>query len=49
MGATVITPNREPNVKVSWVNGTKIYLSKPIAGDQSGDFFLVLDRPNISY
>ena len=47
MGATVITPNREPNVKVSWVNGTKIYLSKPISAAQSGDFFLVLDRPNI--
>ena len=47
IGATVITPNREPNVKVSWVNGTKIYLSKPIAASQSGSFFLVLDRPNI--
>ena len=47
MGATIITPNREPNVKVSWVNGTKIYLSKPISAAQSGDFFLVLDRPNI--
>ena len=47
MGATVITPNREPNVKVSWVNGTKIYLSKPISASQSGSFFLVLDRPNI--
>ena len=47
MGATVVTPNREPNVKVSWVNGTKIYLSKPISAAQSGDFFLVLDRPNI--
>ena len=47
IGATVITPNREPNVKVSWVNGTKIYLSKPISASQSGSFFLVLDRPNI--
>ena len=47
MGATVVTPNREPNVKVSWVNGDKIYLSKPIAESQSGTFFLVLDRPNI--
>ena len=47
MGATLITPNREPNVKVVWVNGTKIYLSKPISADQSGNFFLVLDRPNI--
>ena len=47
MGATIITPNREPNVKVSWVNGSKVYLSKPISASQSGDFFLVLDRPNI--
>jgi len=47
IGATLVTPNREPNVKVSWVSGTKIYLSKPISGAQSGDFFLVLDRPNI--
>ena len=47
MGATLVTPNREPNVKISWVNGNKIYLSKPIAADQQGDFFLVLDRPNI--
>ena len=47
MGATIVTPNREPNVKVSWVNGDKLYLSKPISAAQSGNFFMVLDRPNI--
>ena len=47
MGATIVTPNREPNVKVAWVNGNKIYLSKPISAAQSGNFFMVLDRPNI--
>ena len=49
MGASVITPNRDTNVKVAWVDGAneRIYLSKPISASQSGDFFLVLDRPNI--
>ena len=49
MNATVITPGREPGVKVIWVDSAagKIYLNRPINDSQAGNFFLVLDRPRI--
>ena len=49
MNATVITPNREPGVKVTWVdtdNG-KVYLNRTINGSTAGNFFFVVDRPRI--
>ena len=47
MNATVITPGREPGVKVTWVDSAagKIYLNRPINDSNAGNFFLVLDRP----
>ena len=50
MGATVVTPNREPNVKVVWVDGSagKIYLSRPISTTQASLLFdIILDRPKL--
>jgi len=50
MGATVVTPNREPNIKVNWVDGAngKIYLSKPISTSQASTTFdIILDRPKL--
>ena len=40
MGATVITPNREPGVKIQWVDNAanKVYLNKVIDDSSSGDF-----------
>jgi len=47
MNATVITPSREPGVKVTWVDSAagKIYLNRPINDSNAGNFYLVLDRP----
>jgi hypothetical protein len=49
MGATVLTPNREPGVKVSWVDtgNSKVYLNKTIDSSSSGTFKFVVDRPKI--
>lgn len=49
MNATVITPNREPGVKVIWVDSAagKVYLNKPINDSAAGSFYLVVDRPRI--
>ena len=49
MGATVITPNREPGVKVTWVDtaGLKVYLNKTIDSSAAGTFKFILDRPKI--
>ena len=49
MGATVITPNREPGVKIQWVDNAnnKVYLNKVIDDSSSGDFKFIVDRPKI--
>ena len=49
MNATVITPNREPGVRVTWVDSAagKVYLNRPINGSSAGSFYLVVDRPRI--
>ncbi len=49
MGATVITPNREPGVKIQWVDNAanKVYLNKVIDDTSSGDFKFIVDRPKI--
>jgi len=50
MGATVVTPNRDPNIKINWVDPStsKIYLSRPISETQaSTQFDIILDRPKI--
>jgi hypothetical protein len=49
MGATVITPNREPGLKVIWIDTAagKIYLNRNINDQTGGDFFLVVDRPRV--
>ena len=49
IGATVVTPNREPNVKITWVDGSagKVYLSRPIAATTTGVFSIILDRPKL--
>ena len=48
MGATVITPNREPGLKVIWVDTAagKIYLNRAIASG-GGTFYIVVDRPRV--
>ena len=47
MNATVVTPKREPGVKVTWVDtaNNKIYLNRPIDANSAGTFLLILDRP----
>ena len=49
MGATVITPNREPGVKIQWVdnNANKVYLNKTIDDTSAGTFKFIVDRPKI--
>ena len=49
MNATVITPNREPGVKVTWVDtgNLKVYLNKTIDSSGAGTFKFILDRPKI--
>ena len=49
MNATVITPNREPGVKVCWVDNAsnKVYLNKVIDDSASGNFKFIVDRPKI--
>jgi len=49
MNATVITPNREPGVKVTWVDtgNLKVYLNKNIDSSGAGTFKFILDRPKI--
>ena len=49
MNATVVTPNREPGVKVTWVDtgNLKVYLNKVIDSTAAGTFKFVLDRPKI--
>ena len=49
MGATVITPVREPGVKVCWVDTAtnKVYLNKVIDDSSAGTFKFIVDRPKI--
>jgi hypothetical protein len=49
IGATVVTPIREPNVKITWVDGAngKVYLSRPINSSTTGVFSIILDRPKL--
>ena len=50
MGATVVTPNKDPNIKIVWVDGdtNKVYLSRPISDTQaSTQFDIILDRPKL--
>ena len=49
IGATVVTPLREPNVKINWVDGAtgKVYLSRPINSTTTGVFSIILDRPKL--
>ena len=46
MNATVITPTREPGIKITWVDtaNNKVYLNRTIAV-QAGSYFIVVDRP----
>jgi hypothetical protein len=49
MNATVITPNREPGVRVTWVDNAagKVYLNRAINASAAGSFYFVVDRPRI--
>ena len=49
IGATVVTPLREPNVKITWVDGDngKVYLSRPINSTTTGVYSIILDRPKL--
>ena len=49
MNATVVTPAREPGVKIIWIDNAnnKVYLNKVINSSSSGDFKFVVDRPKI--
>ena len=49
MGATVVTPNREPGVKIQWIDNAanKVYLNKVIDDSSSGTFKFIVDRPKI--
>ena len=49
MGATVVTPAREPGVKVCWVDtaANKVYLNKTIDDSTAGTFKFIVDRPKI--
>ena len=48
INATVVTPSREPGVKVIWVDNTqeRIYFNKPITV-QAGTYKIIADRPKI--
>jgi hypothetical protein len=48
IGASVITPSREPGVKVIWVDNTneRIYFNKQITV-QAGTYQIIADRPKI--
>jgi len=49
IGATVVTPLREPNVRINWVDGAtgKVYLSRAINDTTTGVFSIILDRPKL--
>ena len=49
MGATVITPGRDPGVKVVWVDTAqqKLYINRKLPNAGGGDYHLILDRPKI--
>ena len=42
MGATVVTPNKEPNIKVNWVDGAAgKFISKSISTSQASTTFIL--------
>ena len=49
MGATVVTPNRDPGVKVVWVDtaAEKVYLNRSLSTAAGGTYHLLLDRPKV--
>ena len=49
MGATVITPNRDPGIKVIWVDtaAEKVYLNRALPSAAGGNYSLLLDRPKV--
>ena len=49
MGATVVTPNRDPGVKVVWVDtaAEKVYLNRSLPSAAGGNYSLILDRPKV--
>ena len=49
MGATVVTPNRDPGIKVIWVDSAaeKVYLNRKLPSASGGNYSLLLDRPKV--
>jgi len=49
MGATVVTPNRDPGIKVIWVDSTNnlVYLNRKLPSAAGGNYSLLLDRPKV--
>ena len=49
MGATVVTPGRDPGVKVVWVDtaNQKVYLNRTLPNAAGGTYSLILDRPKV--
>ena len=49
MGATVVTPNRDPGVKVVWVDSStqRVYLNRALPSAGGGNYSLILDRPKV--
>mgnify|MGYP006413401417 CR=1 FL=1 len=50
MNATVLTPNRDPGVKVIWVDtaNEKLYINRVLSGGGGGgDYSLIVDRPKV--
>ena len=49
MGATVVTPNRDPGVKVIWVDSAaeRVYLNRNLPSAAGGNYSLLLDRPKV--
>ena len=49
MGATVVTPNRDPGIKVVWVDSAndRIYINRTLPTAAGGTYNLILDRPKV--
>jgi len=49
MNATVITPNRDPGIKVVWVDtaANRVYINRRLNSQNGGIYSLILDRPKV--